>query len=148
MCPPQVFVPATTALVMLMSSVECSADRAYAWAIRAIARDDDGEQQADRGAAQVAGRQAGEDLAVRLAGDVEQEPGLRAVVLAPARWSGWARSPRQACRSYRQHAQVLPGEERSYRRLLDIVRDHASHDCRRRGWRPVAVMTTIAKILP
>lgn len=60
--------------------VECSADRAYAWAIRSVAWGDDGEQQADRGAAQVAGRQAGRDLTAGLAGDVEEERGLRAVV--------------------------------------------------------------------
>jgi hypothetical protein len=88
--------------------VEPSADRADAWAIRSAARADGAEQKADRGAAQVAGRQAGEDLAARLAGDMEQETGLRAVVLAQANWTGWA--------------------EGGYRRVLDIVRDHGSHD--------------------
>lgn len=68
--------------------VERSAGRAYAWAIRVVARGDGTEQEADRGAAQVVGRRAGEDLAARLAGDVEQEPGLRAVVLAQASWVG------------------------------------------------------------
>ncbi len=116
--------------------VERSADRAYARAIWAIARDDGGEQQADRGAAQVAGRQAGDDLTVRLAGDVEQEPGLRPVVLAQAHWPGWACSPRCACRAYRQHVQVLPGQEGSYRRLPGIVRDHPSHDCRTKRLAP------------
>jgi len=110
--------------------VEHSADRADAWAIRAVTRSDGAEQKPDRGAAQVAGRQAGEDLTARLAGDVEQEPGLPAVVLAQASWVGWACSPRFACREYRQHVQVLPGEEGGYRRVLYIVRDHASHDRR------------------
>jgi len=128
--------------------VERSADRAHAWAIRAIARCDGAEQEADRGAAQVAGRQADGDLTARLAGDVDQEPGLCAVVLAQASWTGWACSPGQACRDYRQHIRVLPGEEGDWGRVLDIVRDHGSHDCRTVGRRPAAVMTTIAKILP
>ncbi len=110
--------------------VERSAGRAHAWAIRAVARCDAAEQEADRGTAQVAGRQAGGDLTARPACDVEQEPGLRAVVLAQASWAGWARSPGQACRDYRQHMRVLAGEEGDYRRVLDIVRDHSSHDCR------------------
>jgi hypothetical protein len=110
--------------------VERSAGRAHAWAIRAVARCDAAEQKADRGAAQVVGRQAGGDLTARLAGDVEQEPGLRAVVLAQASWAGWACSPGQACRDDRQHTRVLPGEQGGYRRVLDIVSDHGSHDCR------------------
>lgn len=108
--------------------VERSADRADAWAIRASARGDGAEQHADRGAAQVAGRQAGENLTAGLAGDVEQEPGLPGVVLAQASWVGWASSPRYAYRDYRQHVQVLPGEEGGYWRVLDTVKDHASHD--------------------
>ena len=51
--------------------VERSADRAYAWAIRAVAWVDGAEQKADRGASQVVRRRAGEDLTVRLAGDVQ-----------------------------------------------------------------------------
>ena len=113
--------------------VECGAGRADAWAIRAGARGDGAEQDADRGAAQVAGRQAGEDLTARLAGDVEQETGLCAVVLAQASWAGWACSTGEACRDCRQHVQVPCGEEGGYRRVLDIVRDHASHDCRAGG---------------
>jgi len=70
--------------------VQRSADRAYAQAIRAVSWCDGAEQQADRGAAQVVGRQAGWNLTARLAGDVEQELGLRAVVLAQPRWTGWA----------------------------------------------------------
>jgi hypothetical protein len=110
--------------------VERSAGRAHAWAIRAVAWCDAAEQEADRGAAQVVGRQAGGNLTARLAGDVEQEPGLRAVALAQASWAGWACSPGHACRDYRQHARVLPGEEGGCRRVLDLVRDHGSHDCR------------------
>jgi hypothetical protein len=107
--------------------VERSAGRAHAWAIRAVARCDAAQQEADRGTAQVAGRQAGGDLTTRLACDVEQEPGLRAGVLAQA---SWACSPGQACRDYRQHMRVLAGEEGDYRRVVDIVTDHGSHDCR------------------
>lgn len=51
--------------------VERGADRAYARAIRYVARGHGAEQKANRGAAQVAGRETGEDLIVRLAGDVE-----------------------------------------------------------------------------
>jgi hypothetical protein len=109
--------------------VELSADQAYAWAIRAVARCDGAEQQADRGAAQVACRRAGGDLTARLAGDVEQEPGLRTVRAQP-RWTGWACSPARACRDCRQHMRVLPGEEADCRRVRDIVGDHGSHDCR------------------
>jgi hypothetical protein len=110
--------------------VERSAGRAHAWAIRAVARCDAAEQEADRGAAQVVGRQAGGDLTARLAGYVEQEPGLRAVVLTQASWAGWACSPGHARRDYRQHMRVVPGEEGDYRRALDLVRDHGTHDCR------------------
>jgi hypothetical protein len=74
--------------------VEHSADRADAWAIRAVARGDGADQEADWGAAQVAGWKAGEDLTARLAGDVEQWPRLPSVVLAQASWAGWARSQR------------------------------------------------------
>jgi hypothetical protein len=114
--------------------VERSADRAHAWAIRAVARCDGAEQEADRGAAQVAGRQAGGDLTARLAGDVEQEPGLRAVILPQARWTGGACSPGHDCRDYRQHIRVRLGEQGDCRRVLDIVGDHGSHD--RRTVRP------------
>jgi hypothetical protein len=110
--------------------VERSADRAHAWAIRAVARCDGAEQEADRGAAQVVGRQVGGNLTARLAGDVEQGLGLRAVVLAHARWTGWACSPGRACRDCRRHMRVLPGEQADYRRVLDVVGDHGSHDCR------------------
>lgn len=68
--------------------VERSTDRAHAWAIWAVAGCDAGEQEADRGAAQVVGLQGGEDLTACLAGDVEQDLGLRAVVLAHASWIG------------------------------------------------------------
>ncbi len=110
--------------------VERSADRAYAWAIWSVARADGAEQKADRGAAQVVGWQAGEDLTARLAGDVEQEKGLRAIVPAQASWAFRACSPAQACRDCRQHVQEFPGEEGGYRRVLDVGRDHGSHDCR------------------
>jgi hypothetical protein len=109
--------------------VERGADRAHAWAIRAVARCDGAEEQADRGTAQVVGRQAGEDLTARMAGDVQQEAGLRAVVLAQASSIGCARRPAHACRDYRRHVRVLRGEEGGYRRVLDIARDHGSHDC-------------------
>jgi hypothetical protein len=110
--------------------VERSAGRADAWAIRTVARCDAAEQEADRGATQVMGRQADRDLDARLAGDVEQKPWLRAVVLAQASWAGWACSAGHACRDCRHHMPVLPGEEGGYRRVLGIVRDHGSHDCR------------------
>jgi hypothetical protein len=68
--------------------VKRGADRAHAWAIRPVARCDAGEQEADLGAAQVMGRQADGDLTARLTGDVEQEPGLLAVVPAAASRTG------------------------------------------------------------
>ena len=86
------------------------------WMPRIRALCDAAEQEANRGAAQVVGRQAGGDLTARLAGNVEQERGLRAVVLAQASWASWACRPGHACRDYW--------------RVLDIVRDHGSHDCR------------------
>jgi hypothetical protein len=96
--------------------VERSADRADAGAVRAVAWGDGAEQKADRGAAQVAGRWAGENLTARLAGDMEQETGPRAVVLAQANWTDWA--------------------EGGYRRVLCTVRDHASHGCCTTGRTP------------
>ena len=82
----------TTAVTVVAAGtcwvVKRSADRAHGWAIRPVARCDTGEQETDRGAAQVVGRRAGGDLTARLAGDVEQEPGLPAVVPAPAGRTG------------------------------------------------------------
>lgn len=106
--------------------VEPSADRADARAIRALARRDGAEQDADRGTAKVAGRQAGEATAV-LAGDVEQEPGPPAVVIAQASWVCWACAG-DARRDYPHYVRVVPGEENCYRRVLEILMDHATHD--------------------
>src|SRR5260221_549578 len=73
--------------------VERSAGRAHAWAIRAVARRDAAEQEADRGTAQGAGRQAGGGLTALPACAAVQEPGGRPAGLPQASQTRWAARP-------------------------------------------------------